>query len=176
MGEETEIPDMKYEPQIQQRAAQPYVGIRMPVTMEGLAETVDTGFPEVIGWLAKHGVTLAGPSFIRYLVVDMERELEIELAVPVGGEVEGDGHVRSNVLSAGRYATLRHVGPFDGLTASNAALQEWAQERGIALDSWDTDRGSAWRGRVEHFLTDPSTEPNPAKWEVEVAYYIREAP
>ena len=121
MGEETEIPDMKYEPQIQQRAAQPYVGIRMPVTMEGLAETVDTGFPEVIGWLAKHGVTLAGPPFIRYLVVDMERELEIELAVPVGGEVEGDGRVRSDVLPAGRYVTLRHIGPFDAFTATSVA-------------------------------------------------------
>jgi hypothetical protein len=50
---------MKHEPQIQQRAAQPYVGIRMPVTMEGFAEAVDTGFPYVFGWLAKHGVTPA---------------------------------------------------------------------------------------------------------------------
>ncbi len=49
MGEETEIPDMKHEPQIQQRAAQPYLGIRVPVTMEGFAETVDTGFPKCLG-------------------------------------------------------------------------------------------------------------------------------
>ena len=167
---------MKHEPQIQQRAAQPYVGIRMPVTMEGFAEAVDTSFPKVFGWLAKHGITPTGPPFVRYLVIDMETELEIELAVPVGEEVEGDGRVRSDVLPAGRYVTLRHIGPFDALTATNATLQQWAQQRGIALDSWDKDRGSAWRGRVEHFLTDPSTEPDPAKWEVEVAYYIREAP
>ena len=166
---------MKHEPQIQQRAAQPYVGIRIPVTMEGFAEAVDAGFPEVFGWLTKHGVTPIGPPFIRYLVIDMETELEIELAVPVEGETEGDGRVRSGVLPAGPYVTLRHVGPFDGLAASNATLQRWAQEWGIALDSWGTDRGSAWRGRVEHFLTDPSTEPDPAKWEVELAYYIREA-
>jgi hypothetical protein len=44
------------------------------------------------------------------------------------------------------------------------------------FDHWDTDRGTAWRGRVEHFLTGPSTEPDPAKWEVEVAYYVRETP
>jgi effector-binding domain-containing protein len=167
---------MKHEPQIQQRAAQPYVGIRKLITMEGFAEAVDTGFPEVFGWLAKHGVTLVGPPFIRYLVIDMEAELEIELAVPVGREAESDGRVRSEVLPAGRYVTLRHVGPFDGLTATNATLQQWAQERGITFDSWDTDRGSAWRGRVEHFLTDPTTEPDRVKWEVDVAYFIREAP
>ncbi len=129
----------------------------MPVTMEGLAEAVDTGFPEVFGWLAKHGVTHAGPPFIGYLVIDMATELEIELAVPVRGEAEGDGRVRFDVLPADRYVTLRHVGPFDGLPASNARLQQWAQERGIALDSWDTDRGSAWRGRVEHFLPEDLT-------------------
>jgi hypothetical protein len=134
-------------------------------------DTVDTGFPEVFGWLTKHAITPAGPPFIRYLVVDVETEL----AVPVGEE-GSDGRVRSDVLPAGRYVTLRHVGPFDALTASNATLQEWAQERGNAFDSWDTDRGSAWRGRVDHFLTDPSTEPDPAKWEVEVAYYVRGAP
>src|SRR5450756_2560014 len=87
----------------------------------------------------------AGPPFIRYLVIDMETELEVELVVPVRGEVEGDDSVRSDVLPAGRYVTLRHVGPYDGLIASNAALQQWAQEQGIALDSWGTDRGSAWR-------------------------------
>jgi effector-binding domain-containing protein len=148
----------------------------MAVTMDGFAEAVDMDYPEVFGWLARHGNTPTGPPFIRYFVIDMERELEIELAVPVGEEVGSDGRVRSGVLPAGRYVTLRHVGPFDALTASNATLQQWAQEQGIALDSWDTDRGSAWRGRVEHFLTDPSTEPDPAKWEVEVAYYIRGTP
>jgi hypothetical protein len=26
------------------------------------------------------------------------------------------------------------------------------------------------RGRAEHYLTNPSAEPDPAKWEVDVAY------
>ncbi len=65
---------------------------------------------------------------------------------------------------------LRHTGPYDGLIASNAALQEWAAEHGVALDSWDTPDGSAWRDRVEHYLTNPAEESDPAKWEVDVAY------
>ncbi|HEX9517604.1 MAG TPA: hypothetical protein VF940_15685 [Streptosporangiaceae bacterium] len=31
-------------------------------------------------------------------------------------------------------------------------------------------RGSAWRGRVEYYLTDPSAESDPARREVDVAY------
>jgi hypothetical protein len=36
-------------------------------------------------------------------------------------------------------------------------------------------RGSAWRGRAEHYLTDPSQEPDPAKFETDVAFLTREA-
>ena len=62
---------MSHEPQIQPRAAQPYVGIPMRVTMDGLSGAVDETFPELFGWLAEHGVPPAGAPFIRYLVVDV---------------------------------------------------------------------------------------------------------
>lgn len=175
MAEETEILAMTSEPQVEQRAAQSYAGIPVRVTMDSFPQAIDAGYPERFGWLAARGGTPAGPPFIRYLVIDMAAELEVELAVPVAAAVTGSGRVRPGVRPAGRYVTLRHVGPYDGLVASNAALQQWARDQGIALDSWDTDRGSAWRGRVEHYLTDPSAEPDPASWEVDVAYLARES-
>src|SRR6266540_1746697 len=162
---------MKHQPRIQERADQPYLAIPLTVTMEGgFGEEVEGGFSELFGWLEEHGVAPVGAPFIRFLVIDMEGELEIELAVPVAEGVSGEGRFRADVLPGGRYVTLLHVGPYDDLVASNAALQEWAEEQGIVWDSWDTDLGSAWRGRVEHYLSDPSTEPDPSKWEVEVAY------
>jgi effector-binding domain-containing protein len=165
---------MNSEPQIQVRAAQHYAGIQVIVAMDGISDAVDEAFPELFGWLAGHGIAASGPPFIRYLVIDMAAELEIELAVPVGAPVTGSGRVRPGVLPAGRYAVLRHTGPYDGLITSNAALQQWADEHGVELDSRDTAKGSAWRGRVEHYLTDPSKEPDPAKWEVDVAYLTSE--
>ncbi len=164
---------MSHEPQIQARAAQHYAAIRQTVTMDGISGAVDEAFPELFGWLASHGMAAGGPPFIRYLVIDMAAELEIELAVPVGAPVAGSGRVRPGVLPQGRYAVLRHTGPYDGLIASNAALQRWAREHGVEFDTWDTARGSAWRSRAEHYLTDPSREPDPAKWEVDVAYLTR---
>jgi len=161
---------MNGEPHVEQRAGQPYAGIRMRVTMAGLAGSVDQGFPELFGWLAGHGAVPAGPPFIRYHVIDMDRELDIELGVPADVTPDGGARVRPGVLPAGRYVVLRHTGPYDGLIASNAALQEWAAEHGMALDSWDAPGGTAWCGRVEHYLTNPAAEPDPAKWEVDVAY------
>jgi effector-binding domain-containing protein len=138
--------------------------------MDGLSGAVDKAFPELFGWLAAQDIAAAGPPFIRYLVIDMAAELQIELAVPVSVDISGSERIQPGVLPAGRYVTLRHTGPYDGLIASNAALQQWAQQQEITFDSWDTPAGSVWRGRAEHYLTNPAAEPDPAKWEVDVAY------
>lgn len=164
---------MDLEPQIQERAEQHYAGIPVEVAIDDIAQAVDFGFPELFRWLQEHSVAPAGPPFIRYLVIDMEAGLELELGVPVASAVQGSGRVRPGVIPAGTYATVRHVGPYDGLMASNAALLRWAQQQGIALDTWDTDRGDAWRGRFEHYLTDPSAEPDPGKLETDVAFLTR---
>lgn len=157
------------EPRIEQRAARSYVGIRVRVTLAGFPAAVDQAFPELFGWLDDHGAALTGAPFIRYHETG-ETEFEIELAVPVDAGVAGDGRVQAGVLPAGRYVTLRHVGPFDGLIAAHEAVQRWAQQQGITLDNWDTDRGCGWGSCSEHYLVDPSAAPDPAKWEVELAY------
>jgi hypothetical protein len=54
--------------------------------------------------------------------------------------------------------------------SSRSAPRSTTRESGHPLDSWDTSHGTAWRGRVEHCLTNPATEPDPAKWEVDLAY------
>jgi effector-binding domain-containing protein len=160
--------------QSQRREAQSYAAIPTRVTMDTLSGAVDQAFPELFGWLAGHAIAPAGPPFIRYLVVDMTAGLQIEMGVPVGRNIDSDGRITPGILPAGQYAVLRHAGPYDGLIATNAALQQGAQEHGITLDCWDTPEGTAWGARVEHYLTNPATEPDPAKWEVDVAYLIRE--
>ena len=148
---------MSHEPQIQARAAQPYAAIRRTVTMDGISGAVDEAFPELFGWLAGNGIAPGGPPFIRYLVIDMAAELEIELAVPVGAPVAGSGRVRPGVLPEGRYAVLRHTGPYDGLIASNAALQRWAREHGVEFDTWDTARGPGGAGPSTISPTPPGS-------------------
>lgn len=163
---------MSNEPQIQERTAQHYAGIPVTVTMDGLSAAVDSTFSELFPWLASQGIPPAGPPLIRYLVIDMAGEMQIEMGVPVAAPITASGRIQPGTLPGGRYAVLRHTGPYDGLAASNAALERWAQEHGIEFDTWNTPQGSAWRGRAEHYLTDPSQEPDPAKLETDVAYLI----
>jgi effector-binding domain-containing protein len=163
---------MSTEPQVQERAAQHYAAIPVTVAMDGLSSAIDSGYAELFGWLASQGIAPAGPPLVRYLVIDMAGQLQIELAVPVAEPITARGHIQPGTLPEGRYAVLRHIGPYDGLVASNAALLRWAQENDIGLDTWETAQGSAWRCRAEHYLTDPSQEPDPAKLETDVAILL----
>jgi hypothetical protein len=55
-------------------------------------------------WLAAHGAAPAGAPFLKYNVIDMARQLEIEAGVPVATAVDGDSRVLSGILPAGRAA------------------------------------------------------------------------
>jgi hypothetical protein len=117
-------------------------------------------------WLKQKGVTPTGPFFLRYHVIDMEGEMDIEYGVLGVEGVQGDGCVNAGVIPAGRYASLIYTG--SGLQG-NKKLIEWAKANGIAWDRWDDPKGDAFRSRAETYLTDPKIEHRKTKWEVEVA-------
>lgn len=158
------------EPQVADRDELAYAGLPMTVTMDSFSAAIDAGFPELFGTLGQLGLQPAGPPLIRYHVIDMEAEMEVELGVPVNGVVAATGRVRPGLLPGGRYVTLLHTGHYDGLMAANAALLDWAAQQGITLEN--SEDGRRWQGRVEHYLTDPSAEPDPSTWRTEVAFLI----
>src|SRR5688572_7287324 len=98
------------EPKVVERQPQPYVAIKVLVTMEEIGRVVPPLNGEVFGWLADRGVTLSGPPFWKYNVIDMERQLEIEAGVAVEQPVPGDDRVLAGTLPGGSYATLVHTG------------------------------------------------------------------
>jgi hypothetical protein len=93
---------MPAEPQIVTRAQQPYVAIRERVTMLELAG-LGARFGELFAWLGSRSLTPAGPPFFRYIVIDMDRVLEVDVGVPVAAVVDGDGCLMPGVLPAGRW-------------------------------------------------------------------------
>jgi effector-binding domain-containing protein len=168
------------EPQIEERAEQPYLGIRCELT-DGIRTAVDKAFPRLFGWLGEHGVTPSGPPFIRFREVDHDGEpLEIEVASPVEGAAEPpeDAPVRAGTLPAGRYATLLHVGPYSheslpDLGDAQAALRDWTGQRGIVTHR-PSERGSSLPCCVEHYRIGPPMEQDWTKWETELAYLVVE--
>jgi effector-binding domain-containing protein len=158
------------EPELEDRGEQAYVGVRRSVTSETFAAAVDSAFPELFAWLAERGEPMTGPPFVRYHVVDVNGTFEIELCVPVAAGVAGDARIPAGALPAGRYLTLRHTGPYDGLAAVHEELQAWAAAHGVALDREEANGATTWRASFEVYVTNPVEEPDPARWIVDLGY------
>jgi effector-binding domain-containing protein len=156
---------------IEERAAQPYVAVRRTITMQTFPEVADR-LPGLFGWLAERGAAPAGAPFFRYLVIDMEGELDVEAGVPVAAPVDGDGEVLAGVLPAGRYATLTHTGHPDELIAVTGAFLDEGTARGLSWDATETERGTRWGCRLEVLLTNPAEQPDMNKWETQLVFRL----
>ncbi len=156
------------EPKLEDRAEQPYIGIRTQVPMQELPTVIPQLIGEVADWLGKQGIAPTGAPFIRYHVIDMPGRLDIELGWPIANALSGGGRVAPGILPSGRYASLVYTGVQNGMKA-NAALLDWGARQGLKWDQWAAKNGDAFGARFESFLTDPKEEPDSAKWQTEVA-------
>lgn len=161
------------QPEIVHREPQPYAAIGGTVTMDQVGAIADR-FPEVFDAVARHGRAPSGAPFLRYRVIDMDRELQIEACVPIDGTMPSDDAVSTDTLPGGRYAVSTHRGHFDGLTDTSARLLSWANSEGLQWDSTASDDGEMWAGRIEIYETDPTAEPDPSKWVTTLAFKLAE--
>jgi effector-binding domain-containing protein len=158
-------------PRIDERVEQPYMGIRTQTPFKGMFKVIDRLHKELSTWAEKQDVKPVGPPFLRYHVIDMQGEMDIEVGLPYSSHLQEDGRVTAGVLPAGRYASLVYIG--NGYTG-NKTLIEWAKSNGIAWDRWDDPKGDGFRSRYETYLTDPKIEHRKTKWEIEVAIKLAE--
>jgi effector-binding domain-containing protein len=163
------------EPKLEQRDERHYVAVRRRVKMRELGTVLPPLGEVVFTWLKKQGVAPAGAPFFRYLYTDMEGEgqFEVEVAVPVETPLTGEGEIVAGVLPAGRYATLVNTGPYHDLIGAHTKLMAWAAENGVVLDR--SEDGMSWGAQYESYETEPDEEPDPQKWQTEIAYLVKEA-
>ena len=162
---------LQAEPEIVERAEQPYAGIRGTVTMQRIGEIADR-MPEVFGYLAANGITPAGAPFLRYAVIDMAGELRIEVGVPVAEPVGGEGDVFAGLLPAGRYVQVSHQGHPDELLDVTGDLLGWAEQRGLSWDRTEEADGEHWDCRLEVFNDDPAEQPDMTKWTTDLVFKL----
>ncbi|MBK8024176.1 MAG: GyrI-like domain-containing protein [Chloroflexi bacterium] len=162
------------EPVVVQRTEQPAVVIRGWVIPADLGAAIQGWMDEVAGWLANQGVAASGAPFVRYHVINMAEKLDIAVGFPVSAPPPGDERIKPEALPAGSYATLLYTGEYGGLREATAALLTWAESRPIRWDQWPAAEGDVFRSRYETYITDPAEEPDPSKWETEIAIKIAE--
>lgn len=160
------------EPQVVARPEQPYLATRTVVTMETIDREISRLFDDLNGRLGR--LDVAGPPFVRYLVIDMARELQIEVGVPVAAAAPADGPFAPGVLPAGRYLTAVHTGPYDRLEEATGDFLGRAAQQGHVFDARPGDAGDEWGSRLEEYLTNPAEQPDPEQWETRLAFRLRD--
>jgi effector-binding domain-containing protein len=158
------------QPIIEERSEQAYAGVATSITMDGYS-VIGGLFGELFDWLGARDIEPTGPPFIRYLVIDMDHELEIHVGVPVAGPLLADGRILSATLPSGSYVTLTYRAESqEEHIAANAHLQRWVQEQGLHWKNSVEDGRELWGGRFE-ITPDPSSDEGGDSY---VAYLIEQ--
>ena len=163
---------MLSEPRIVTRPDQPFAAIRISLDRSDIPSKAPPLIGEVAGWLGKQGVTPAGAPFFSYLAMPDDGPMLMEVGFPTASLLAGDDRVRTGTIPGGRFATIVHTGPYDGLYDANVALGKWLGKQGVPHPMPDKAAGNYEAALLEIYETDPSEEPDPQKWETEVAFRL----
>lgn len=164
---------MTLEISTQERPTVHYVGI--PVTARlsefGAPDGPNEMIPRIYQWLADHGIApTSGPLYVYRHVAGPDEPVDLTVAVPVAEPVKPTDGLVLGSLPSGTYVVGRHVGEPDGIPASAAEVRDWAEAGGHRLDMLRDDSGALWTGHAEHFLTDPTEEPDASRWVTELLF------
>ena len=134
------------------------LSIRQDTTPQGLGAVFQQLVPVIEGYGEKNGIARTGPLIGLYHDY-REDHVDIEVAVPVSGPVEGEGRIEAKELPGGRAAVAMHEGPYETIGQVHEALDAFVHERG---DHGETSR--------EVYFVRPGDDPDPANWRTEVVY------
>ena len=130
--------------------------------MNEIGKVMGPLFGEVHGYIQRCGQQPAGVPLAIYYSVPADT-VDLECAIPVASPLAGADRVQTGQLSAGIAATVTHVGPYDTLSRTWAALTEWMKSQNLE------GAGAPW----EAYLTDPGAEPDQSKWRTDIFFPVR---
>lgn len=133
---------------------QPALAIRETIAYPDIPARMGEFLGEIASLMGRKGIAFVGPPYTLYHSWGAgATDMEVGMPVPPG--IEGEGRVRATIRPGGRVVTGLHVGPYDKISETYAAMEAWMKEHGHAPAS------SMW----EIYLTDPQVEKDPAKYE-----------
>ena len=139
---------MPYDVEIIEATPQLIAATKVHTTARTIGDDIAAGFGTLMQALSHEGMAPSGhPRIVYHHVIDQETDGDIEICVPVGGAITGDGDTYSRELEGGTVVTTIHRGPYDQIAPAYHTLTGWISEHGHEI-------GGPPR---EVYLNDPRT-------------------
>jgi len=136
---------------------QPILLIRRRIARGELQSMLAQCFGALFAHGQRSGLPIAGWPLTRY--VSMGPGLwTVEAAMPLASPAAASGDMQPGSLPAGPTACAVHVGAYEQLPDTHAAIERWIEAQGYQV------AGPPW----ESYVTDPAGHPDPADWRTEV--------
>jgi AraC family transcriptional regulator len=145
----------------QELQPQPALIVKRRVARSEIAATIAESLGKTFPYALQNGLAIAGRPFVRYSDVGPGL-MTMETGTPLAAPAPGVGEIEAITLPGGPAAVAVHMGPYDTLQDTYAAMERWMQQQGVRA------AGAPW----ESYITDPAEHPDPANWRTDVFWPI----
>ena len=102
------------------------------VTMENIANVATEGLGKVFAYLAKQGVQITGAPYLAYANGNADySEFDVEMGIPVAGEVEVSGEFYMSKNCEGKAVCAMHKGAYKDIEVVYVALMEYLAKNSL---------------------------------------------
>jgi len=145
----------------QELQPQPALVLKRRIARAEIAATIAEGLGKTYPYALQNSLAIAGRPFARYSDVGPGL-MTIEVGTPLAAPAAVAGDIEAITLPGGPAAVAVHMGAYDKLQDTYAAIERWMQEHGVRA------AGAPW----ESYITDPAEHPDPANWRTDVYWPI----
>jgi effector-binding domain-containing protein len=144
-----------------EHAEQATAAVREQVPMAELRDFFARAFGDSMAAILAQGAQPAGAPFGKYYGLP-GASVDVEAGFPVSAPIAAAGNVVPGTLPGGRVVEAMHVGPYETMESTYSEVERYFADAKL------TPGEVMW----ECYLTDPGTEPDPAKWNTQICWPI----
>jgi len=138
---------------------------------DDLPTTISVGLGHVSMWLNSHPDAKPDIAIARYRRMTPEAAA-VDIGFTLAEPLIGEGNFHEGILPGGRYAMIKHIGPYDDLHQAHSVLNDWRPD--LLRDVSKEPEGLDWTGLVDIYATNPKGEPDPTRFEAYVLQKLKD--
>jgi len=130
--------------------------------LEGIGNLLQKNYATLMKYVGEKEYAIMGAPLAVYHNWNPKGYIRISAAIPLYGKVKEHNNIKKLNVEAGKAIYAKHFGGYN-TTATHNAIDEFVKNHHLQLKNF------IW----EEYITDPSTEPDSAKWQTDIYYPLK---